>query len=70
MLTAILVGNFKAFVKTKRIPVCTLIYGANSSVKSNVLYNQNLDFHTRKSDDLAIKCRRAHMNEFLAETVA
>jgi AAA15 family ATPase/GTPase len=37
MLTALRIGNFKAFAEAQRIPVrpLTLIYGENSSGKTN-----------------------------------
>jgi hypothetical protein len=41
MLTAIGIGNFKAFAETQRIPLrpLTLIFGANSSGKSSILHS-------------------------------
>lgn len=41
MLTALKIGNFKAFAKSQRIPIrpLTLIYGANSSGKSSILHS-------------------------------
>ncbi len=41
MLTAIRVGNFKAFAESQRIPLrpLTLIFGANSSGKSSILHS-------------------------------
>src|SRR5262245_39958658 len=41
MLTAIRVGNFKAFAEPQRIPLrpLTLIFGANSSGKSSILHS-------------------------------
>ena len=40
MLTALRLGNFKAFADTKRIPIrpLTLILGANSSGKSSLIH--------------------------------
>ena len=39
MLTALYLGNFKAFAETQRIPLrpLTLIYGANSAGKSSII---------------------------------
>jgi len=47
MLTAIRIGNFKAFAEAQRIPIrpLTLIYGANSSGKSNILHSLILAHH-------------------------
>jgi len=56
MLTAIRVGNFKAFAESQRIPVrpLTLIYGANSSGKSSVIHSLILARHAQETGDLDI----------------
>lgn len=56
MLTAIRVGNFKAFAETQRIPVrpLTLIYGANSSGKSSVLHCLILARHALEEGELDV----------------
>jgi len=53
MLTAIRIGNFKAFAEAQRIPVrpLTLIYGANSSGKSSVLHSLVLAYHALETSD-------------------
>lgn len=56
MLTALRIGNFKAFAETQRIPVrpLTLIYGANSSGKSSVLHSMILARHAQETGDLDV----------------
>jgi len=56
MLTAIRIGNFKAFAEAQRIPVrpLTLIYGANSSGKSTVLHSLVLARHAQETGDLDV----------------
>ena len=56
MLTAIRIGNFKAFAETQRIPIrpVTLIYGANSSGKSSVLHSLILARHAQETGDLDV----------------
>jgi len=56
MLTALRIGNFKAFAESQRIPVrpLTLIYGANSSGKSSVLHSVILARHAQETDDLDV----------------
>jgi predicted ATPase len=56
MLTAIRVGNFKAFAETQRIPVCplTLIYGANSSGKSSILHSLILARHALETGEIDV----------------
>jgi hypothetical protein len=56
MLTALHIGNFKAFAETQRIPVrpLTLIYGANSSGKSSVLHGLILARHAQETGDLDV----------------
>jgi len=56
MLTALRIGNFKAFAETQRIPVrpLTLIYGANSSGKSSVLHSFILARHAQETGDLDV----------------
>lgn len=56
MLTAIRIGNFKAFAEAQRIPLCplTLIYGANSSGKSSVIHSLILARHALETGDLDV----------------
>jgi hypothetical protein len=56
MLTALRIGNFKAFAESQRIPVrpLTLIYGANSSGKSSVLHSLVLARHAQETGDLDV----------------
>jgi len=56
MLTALRIGNFKAFAESQRIPVrpLTLIYGANSSGKSSVLHSFILARHAQETGDLDV----------------
>jgi len=56
MLTAIRIGNFKAFAEVQRIPIrpLTLIYGANSSGKSSVLHSLLLARHALETGDLDV----------------
>ncbi|MFA4835168.1 MAG: DUF3696 domain-containing protein [Dehalococcoidia bacterium] len=56
MLTAIRIGNFKAFAEPQRIPIrpLTLIYGANSSGKSSVLHSMVLARHAQETGDLDV----------------
>lgn len=56
MLTALRIGNFKAFAETQRIPLrpLTLIYGANSSGKSSVLHSLLLACHAHETGDLDV----------------
>jgi len=56
MLTAIRVGNFKAFAESQLIPVrpLTLIYGANSSGKSSILHSLILARHAQETGDLDV----------------
>ena len=56
MLTALRIGNFKAFAESQRIPVrpLTLIYGANSSGKSSVLHSVILARHAQETGDLDV----------------
>ncbi len=56
MLTAIRVGNFKAFADAQKIPVrpLTLIYGANSSGKSSILHALILARHAMETGDLDV----------------
>lgn len=56
MLTALRIGNFKAFAEAQRIPVrpLTLIYGANSSGKSSVLHSMILARHAQETGDLDV----------------
>lgn len=56
MLTAIRIGNFKAFAQSQKIPLrpLTLIYGANSSGKSSVLHSLILARHAQETGDLDV----------------
>ncbi|MCC6346311.1 MAG: DUF3696 domain-containing protein [Nitrospirales bacterium] len=56
MLTALRIGNFKAFAETQRIPIrpLTLIYGANSSGKSSVLHSMILARHAQETGNLDV----------------
>ena len=56
MLTAIRVGNFKAFAESQRIPLrpLTLIFGANSSGKSSILHSLILARHAQETGDLDV----------------
>ena len=56
MLTAIKIGNFKAFAETQRIPIrpLTLIYGANSSGKSSILHSLIFARHAQETGNLDI----------------
>ncbi|MBI2193587.1 MAG: DUF3696 domain-containing protein [Planctomycetes bacterium] len=54
MLTALHIGNFKAFADTQRIPLrpLTLIYGANSAGKSTIIHSLLLVRHALETGDL------------------
>lgn len=56
MLTAIRVGNFKAFADAQKIPVrpLTLIYGANSAGKSSILHALIHARHAMETGDLDV----------------
>jgi hypothetical protein len=56
MLTAIRVGNFKAFAESQRIPLrpLTLIYGENSSGKSSILHSLILARHAQETGGLDV----------------
>lgn len=56
MLTAIRIGNFKAFAEAQRVPIrpLTLIYGSNSSGKSSVLHSLLLARHAQETGDLDV----------------
>ncbi|MBW1793316.1 MAG: AAA family ATPase [Deltaproteobacteria bacterium] len=56
MLTAIRVGNFKAFAEPQRTPIrpLTLIYGANSSGKSSIIHSIVLARHALESGELDV----------------
>ena len=56
MLTALQIGNFKAFAETQRIPIrpLTLIYGANSSGKSSIIHSIVLARHAMETGNLDI----------------
>ena len=61
MLTAIKIGNFKAFAKSQRIPLrpLTLIYGANSSGKSSIIHSLLFARHAQETGELDI--HRTHV---------
>lgn len=56
MLTALHLGNFKAFADTQRVPLrpLTLIYGANSAGKSSIIQSLVLGRHALESGDLDV----------------
>lgn len=56
MLTALHLGNFKAFAETQRIPLrpITLIYGANSAGKSSIIQSLVLARHALETGDLDV----------------
>ena len=56
MLTAIRIGNFKAFAEAQRIPMrpLTLIYGANSSGKSSLIHSLIFARHALETGDLDV----------------
>jgi predicted ATPase len=56
MLTAIRIGNFKAFAESQRIPLrpLTLIFGANSSGKSSILHSLILARHAQETGELDV----------------
>lgn len=56
MLTALRLGNFKAFAETQRIPIkpLTLIFGPNSAGKSSILHGLLLARHALDTGDLDV----------------
>lgn len=56
MLTAIRIGNFKAFAGPQRVPLrpLTLIFGANSSGKSSILHSLVFAHHAQETGELDI----------------
>ena len=56
MISAINIGNFKAFAEVQRIPIrpLTLIYGANSSGKSSIIHSIVLARHAMETGNLDI----------------
>lgn len=56
MLTAIRIGNFKAFAEAQGVPIrpLTLIYGANSSGKSSILHSLLLAHHAQETGNLDV----------------
>lgn len=56
MLTALHVGNFKAFADTQRIPIrpLTFIYGANSAGKSSIIHSLILARHALETGELDV----------------
>ncbi len=56
MISAISIGNFKAFADLQRIPIrpLTLVYGANSSGKSSIIHSLILARHALEKGDLDV----------------
>lgn len=56
MITAVNLGNFKAFAETQRVPIrpLTLIYGANSAGKSSIIHSLILARHALETGDLNV----------------
>jgi hypothetical protein len=56
MLTALRIGNFKAFAESQRIPLrpLTLVYGANSAGKSSILHSLLLAHHAVDKGELDV----------------
>ena len=56
MLTAVRVGNFKAFAEVQRVPLrpLTLIYGANSSGKSSIIHSLILARHALETGEIDV----------------
>src|SRR2546422_11325438 len=56
VLTALALGNFKAFAETQRLPIrpLTLIFGANSSGKSSLIHSLLLARHAMETGELDI----------------
>ena len=56
MLTALRLGNFKAFAETQQIPIrpLTLIFGANSSGKSSLIHGLLLARHALETGELDV----------------
>jgi len=60
MLTALQVGNFKAFAESQHIPIrpLTLIYGANSAGKSSIIHSLLLASHAIQTGNLDVHLTR------------
>lgn len=56
MLTALYLGNFKAFAETQHIPLrpLTLVYGANSAGKSSIIQSLVFAHHALETGDLDV----------------
>ena len=56
MLTALHLGNFKAFADSQKVPIrpLTLIYGANSSGKSSIIHSIVLARHALETGELDV----------------
>ncbi len=56
MLTALRLGNFKAFAETQRLPIkpLTLIFGANSAGKSSLIHGLLLARHAADTGELDV----------------
>ena len=55
-ITALRLGNFKAFADTQRIPIrpLTLIFGPNSSGKSSIIHSLLLARHAIETGELDV----------------
>ncbi len=60
MITAVRLGNFKAFARTQTIPIrpITLLFGANSAGKSSVIHGLALAHHALETGDLDVRYTR------------
>jgi AAA15 family ATPase/GTPase len=56
-LTALRLGNFKAFAETQRLPIkpITLIFGPNSAGKSSLLHGLLFARHAQDTGELDVK---------------
>lgn len=56
-MTTLLLGNFKAFGSTQRIPLrpLTLVFGANSAGKSSIIHSLALAHHAVETGDLDVQ---------------
>jgi AAA ATPase domain len=60
MITALRLGNFKAFAGTQTVPVrpLTLLFGANSAGKSSIIHGLALAHHALEAGDLDVRYTR------------
>ena len=60
MITALRLGNFKAFSGTQTIPIrpLTLLFGANSAGKSSIVHGLALAHHALETGDLDVRYTR------------